>query len=172
MRLGAVVTTVFLLAAPALAAAQGHGGMGLAGGPGHGSQMIMTHGGVGFGHGGGWGGAWHGDGGFHGGFGHDHFDHDHFFHGRFDHDHFFHDHGVVVGWYPYWGWDCGPYGDDCAWGDDHDRSRWSDDGRYLDPPPRGEAPADAPMRAAAASNECSDWVWRASLRRSVCKSHG
>ena len=29
--------------------------------------------------------------------------------------------------------------------------------------------ADPPARPAMAANECSDWIWRADLHRSVCK---
>jgi hypothetical protein len=189
MKLLGMLSAGLLLAAPVAAVAQGHGGMGggMAGGAGHGgvTQVSMVRGGASFGPG-------HGParGGFHGhGFdGHDHGFHDHGFH-----DHF-HNHGLLLGWGPYWGWgwpDCSAYGDACSWGDESSADDPSDDYGHTDgPAPNaacgawlrhgagyvwtrricGDAPAaDPPSHAAVASNECSDWVWRADLRRSVCK---
>jgi hypothetical protein len=170
-----------MLAAPALASAQGHGGMagGMAGGAGRGgmTQVAMVH-----------GGAWHGGFRGHAGDGHGRFVHDHFFHDRF------HDHGLFLGWGPYWGWgwsDCAAYGDACDWGDESGPGDASDDYGYTEGPPVnaacgtwlrhgagyawtrrvcGDPPAaDPPANAAVASNECGDWVWRADLHRSVCK---
>jgi hypothetical protein len=174
MKAGSVLA-ILVLAAPAAAAAQGHGagfggGFGLAvGGMGHSGVSS------GFGHGGS-----HGPG--RGDFRHDGF-HEH----GFDHHHF-RDH-AVAGWgwwgWPYWGWsDCGYDANGCGYqhaSDDYGMTdppapppcgAWSERaGRYVwstgpcaaadDPPPARYAQSSA--------NECSDWVWRADLHRSICK---
>jgi hypothetical protein len=166
MKLGRILTTALLLAVPVAAGAQGRGGMTMA----HGGMVSMAHGGHGWGH----------SGGFHGrGFGH------HGFHRHFDPE------GVAWGWYyPYGGWsDCG---DSCGWGDDGDFGAPPQGPGYAEQPPPPEAscggwiwhdsryvwapdacsyppPADPPQAAASASNECSDWVWRAALHHSICK---
>lgn len=185
MKLGGILTAALLLAAPVAAVAQGHGGgmsgAGVAGGHAGTGQVSMDRGGA-------------GHGGFrgHGFGGPGHVIHDHFFHDRF------HDHGLFLGWsYPFWGWpDCGAYGDACDWGDESGPGASSDDygdtdTGYVDgPPPNaacgtwlrhgagyvwtrrvcGDPPAaDPPEHAAVATNECSDWVWRADLHRSVCR---
>lgn len=73
--------------------------------------------------------------------------------------------GFVVGLYPFWGWDCTASGP-CGWDDDEGPGLTPAD--YDDPPPEfGQAAADW-SRPPADSNECSDWVWRPKLRRSVC----
>ena len=195
MKLVGLLSTGVLLAAPVAAAAQGHGGMGggMAGGAGPGAvtQVSMMRGGASFGpgHGPSHGGGFHG----HGFDRHDHGFHDHDFGDHHFHDHF-HDHGLFLGWGPWWGWgwpDCGANGDACDWGDESGPGDPSDDYGYTDgPSPNaacgawlrhgagyawtrrvcGDPPAaDPPSHAAVASNECSDWVWRADLRRSVCK---
>jgi hypothetical protein len=145
MKLAGVLTTVLLLGLPLAAAAQGHGGAA--------RVAVAAHGGPGMGRGLGHVGGFHGPG--------------HGFHDRF-HDRF-HD-GFLVGGWPYWGWSgCGINVDDCDWD-----AQGDDPG----PPPAGYAdasmtrapPAAAdPPHAAIASNECSDWVWRASLHHSVCR---
>jgi len=195
MKLGVVLTTVLLMAAPVVVNAQAHGGAGsgMAGGaghagPGHGSMAHVASWGPGFGPSSRRGGIGQG-GGFHGHGGFDH--HDHGLHDH-DHDHF---HGVEWGWGPYWGWgwsDCGAYGDACDWGGESGPGDASDDYGYTDGPTFNAAcgawlrhgagyvwtrracggepsAADPPSHAAVASNECSDWVWRADLHRSVCK---
>jgi hypothetical protein len=122
------------------------------------------------------------------GFGHDHdFGHDH----GLGHDHDFdrqhHFHDQVAGWWgwPTWGWDCSYANGGCG-GED----RASDDYGYSDPPaappcggwvsrsgryvwstaPCGPGEGDASVQHVSMSeNECSDWVWRANLHRSVCR---
>lgn len=73
--------------------------------------------------------------------------------------------GALV--FPYWGWDCAPDGG-CG---------WDEDGPGMPPTDDAGPPVDqaAPGYAVAAwsgpraeTNECSDWVWRPRLRRSVC----
>jgi hypothetical protein len=197
MKLVGMLSTALLVAAPAMACAQAHGGM--AGGAGRSgfSQASTAHGsaswGPGFGPASAGHGAGHG-GRFHGGRGSDR--HDGGFHDRF-HDH---NHGVWLGWGPYWGWgwpDCGAYGDACDWGDESGPGAPSDDYGFTDagypetPSPDdaacgawlrhgagyawtrracGDPPAaDPPAHAAVAAKECGDWVWRADLHRSICK---
>jgi hypothetical protein len=97
--------------------------------------------------------------------------------------------GLLLGGYPYWGWDCAADSIGCDWGGDpggpatdiayggpaRDPScgawvrraagyAWAPDA-CNDPP----SAADPPSRPAMAANECSDWVWRADLHHSVCK---
>ena len=98
--------------------------------------------------------------------------------------------GDLLLWgYPYWGWpDCGPDAG-CDWDDPGlPPGGYAGAGGPMpaDPScgawvrrPGGFAwasdacgdprAADPPARPTLASNECSDWVWRASLHRSVCK---
>jgi hypothetical protein len=149
MKLGGILTAVMVMAAPA-AFGQAHG-------------LGMAHGGAG---------VWHGGGGhMHGGPGRGHGGHDHFFHNHF------HGHNAAWAWYypPYW--------------DDMGDQDTSDNESYAEAPTpdlscggwvaHGEryawrpdacrsAPADPPQPALA-SNECSDWVWRADLHHSICK---
>ncbi len=195
MKLVGMLSTALLVAAPAMVCAQAHGGMGGMGGMGGGagrggfSQVSTARAsaswGPGFGPATAGHGAGHG-GGFHGGRGFDR-------HGRGFHDHF-HGHGAWLGWGPYWGWgwsDCGADGDTCDWGDESGPGAPSDDYGYTDGPSTeaacgawlrhgdgyawtrracGDPPAaDPPAHAGVAANDCSDWVWRADLHRSVCK---
>ncbi len=170
MKLAGVLTTVLLLGLPLAAAAQGHGGAA--------RVAVAAHGGPGMGHGMGHAGGFHGPGPGHG-FG---------FRDRF-HDRF-HD-GLLVGGWPYWGWSgCGLNVDDCDWdsqGDDPGAPPAGYADASMTGPPCGgwvsraggyawapdacrDPPAAAdPPHAAIASNECSDWVWRASLHHSVCR---
>ncbi len=194
MKLVGVVSTVLIAAAPVAAGAQGHGGMPGAARVGVGPVSIAHN--AGWGPGFGPVSAAHGA-GFHGHGGFDHHDHGFHDHGSHDHGHHhFHGHGVWWGWGPDWGWgwpgDCGPYGDACDWGEESGPGAPSDDYGYTDAPVAdaacgawlrhgggyvwtrrvcgGDLPAADPPRAAAvASNECSDWVWRADLHRSVCR---
>jgi hypothetical protein len=158
MKLVGILTTVLLLAAPVAAGAQGHGGMGAA-------HVGIVHAGFhGHGHGAvGRGGDFRG--GFRGG-------------------------GLLLWGYPYWGWDCAADSIGCDWGGD--AGAGPADIAYGGGPAPGdpacgawvrragayawapdacnEPPAAAdPPRRALASNECSDWVWRADLHHSVCK---
>ncbi|HEX3406321.1 MAG TPA: hypothetical protein VHS81_03705 [Caulobacteraceae bacterium] len=183
MRLVGLLSTVLLISAPVAASAQGHGGMAAGAGRAGVSQVSMTQGaswGPGFGpsHGGlRRAGGSHGRG----------FDNHHGFH---DHDHL---HGAFLGWGPYWGWGwqgCGAFGDACDWGEESGPGAPSDDYGYTDGPTSdaacgawlrrgagyvwtrrvcGEPAAADPPAHAVATNECSDWVWRADLHRSVCK---
>jgi len=199
MRLVGLLSTVALVAAPVAVAAHGHGGMAGGGARVGVSQVSMVHGGASFGPGFGPAvvssrDGFHGRGfdrrdhGFHG-----HGSHDHGFRDQGGHNHF-HDHGPWLGWGPYWGWgwsDCGAHGDACDWGEESGPGDPSDDYAYADGPTTdaacgawvrrgagyawtrricgGPPAADPPAQAAVATNECSDWVWRADLHRSVCK---
>ena len=148
MRLAGIATTILLLGLPLAAAAQGHGGAA--------RVAVAAHSGPGAGPGMGRAGGFRGPGpggGFH--------DRDHF------HDHF-RDRFLVGGW-PYWGWsDCGLSGDNCDW--DAQGDPGAPPAGYADASMHGDPPAAAdPPHAAIASNECSDWVWRANLHHSVCR---
>ena len=148
------ILALSLLAAPGLAAAQAHGGMhgGITPGAGRvAGQLVTPAGAVGLHETAGRLAVRPPGAGRHPGFG------DRF--GR---------HTLLVGLYPYWGWsDCAPYSGCDVEGDDPPGVT---DAGYVDPPapPPGYAMARwAPRRAEV--NECSDWVWRARLHRSVCK---
>jgi hypothetical protein len=166
MKLAGVLAGVLLLAVPAAAAAQGHAGGG--------AVAVGSHGGPGAGLAPGAGhlGGFHGPG------------------PGSDRGFRFRDRFLVWGW-PYWGWsDCGLYGDNCDWDGPGEPGPPADgyaDASMTGPPPCGawvsraggyawapdacrESPAAAdPPHAALAAGECSDWVWRASLHRSVCR---
>ena len=157
MKLVGILTSVLLLAAPAAAVAQGHGGVGAA-------HVGIVHPGF------------HGHGGLAGRRGD--------FRGRFRNG------GLALWGYPFWGWDCAADAIGCDWGGDP--ARVPSDIAYGGPAPRDAscgawvrragsyawapdacndppAAADPPVRPAMASNECSDWVWRADLHHSVCR---
>ena len=156
MKLAGILTTVLLLAAPLAAGAQGHGGVGAA-------RVSVVHT------------------GFHG---HGVVGRGGEFRGRFRNG------GLLLWGYPYWGWDCAADSIGCDWGGDPGGP--AADIAYGGPAPRDPAcgawvrraggyawapdacndppaAADPPSRPAMAANECSDWVWRADLHRSVCK---
>ena len=158
MKLSSILAAASLLAAPSLAAAQAHGGIAMGGAAISGA--AGAHAGANFGgHWGAGGVAGAHPGAPHAGLGGGRFDH----HPGF-HDHFHHRDFVAL--YPYWGWSDCAFDVDCGWhGDDPAGPTPAD---YVDPPgpPAGYAAA-APRRAEV--NECSDWVWRARLHRSVCK---
>lgn len=161
MKLAGVLAAALVLAAPVAATAQGHGGAARAG--------VAAPAGPGLATGGGHVGGFHGPGPGRG----------------------FRDRFLLWGW-PAWGWsDCGLYGDNCDW--DATGQPGAPPAGYADASMTGPAPcgawisraggyawapdacrdppaaADPPPHAAVASNECSDWVWRADLRRSICR---
>ena len=139
-----------LLAAPGVGAAQAHGGMAI--GPGHaGAGSIPMGNGP----------------GAHAGAAQVDFRGDGADNHRGDHDRFHHHHDFAA-LYPYWGWSgCAPSGD-CDWDEGDPPGVTPAD--YVDPPaaPARYAAAAAPAHRAIV-NECSDWVWRPDLGRSVCK---
>ena len=142
MKLVGILATALIAAAPAVAGAQGLGGMGAA-------HVGIVHAGV-HGH-------RHGAVG-HGVAGRGVFERRSDFRGRFR------DGALLLAGYPFWGWDCAVGAIDCNEGVEPG-APWPGYGAPL----RDATAADPAPKPTMTADECSDWVWRADLRHSVCR---